>query len=847
MSVRRFASLVAVIALAASGLIFAPPASAAGQAGRPAVTKLSVSVDATSGGTRVKVTGHGFSHIKMVRFGKAKGRSIKVLSSTKLKVTTPPHSAGRVHVLVITRAGKSKKTTKNRFTFIAAPVITKISPAGGPTSGGTRVLIVGKNFIDVTLVTFGSTRGTALKVTGAGQLTISAPARGTGRTDVRVRTAYGTSAVVVADHFTYTAPPPTVTHLSTGTGSVTGGQTLTVTGTGFTAPASVTFGATPAGNVTVTSATSIQVTTPVALPATVDVRVTTAGGTSNVASADRYTFTNPAPSALASFTPAADTQTTLDGDVEAVTGGHSQPGTADGQATPWILTLAAGAAVPNLGVAYFLPPGGAAFPTGLAGVVAAVADGDGDRHVVTVNPAPLDLPLANVAVNYTGAIDDADATAAMTATARPTDRRALKRQRALAGSADPISSRTSNAAGVVGTVNFGKIDASNDLACQGPDGAVTLAGSIGLKLDNVTSHVEINVGSGTPFIDIWVQYEPELSFDLTSTTTLVDCKLTAAYRTTHKKFFLLSDTGATLTIAPEAAFSISASGTITISQHSYRMLGFISQPDGSIKKLDAKSADPATLEASAKLEAEASAGVQIQVGELDTIGMGLDAVAGVKGSVDLKAPPPQICAEITPFIRGTVYAYLNLWVADWKLQTFQGEVDLPGASECIAAGDAPPPNSLRHVVIAFDDLPVGGTTGVVVTNQYPSAIFSSSAGNVNYVSTQAEFNGSKPNFLCTGPVDGLINCTSDTIIDFASPVNNLTFQAIGVDSLGSVAQIDISGVAGYLGTVPVIGRGSSLNPELQDLTSYTNVTQIRIHSISDAAGIGWDDFAFDTP
>src|SRR5439155_21062084 len=40
------------------------------------------------------------------------------------------------------------------------------------------------------------------------------------------------------------------------------------------------------------------------------------------------------------------------------------------------------------------------------------------------------------------------------------------------------------------------------------------------------------------------------------------------------------------------------------------------------------------------------------------------------------------------------------------------------------------------------------------------------------------------------------------------------------------------------------GRASALNPELQDLTSYSNITSIRIYNITDGGGIGWDDFIF---
>ncbi|MEY2483600.1 MAG: hypothetical protein QOK24_2128 [Verrucomicrobiota bacterium] len=152
----------------------------------------------------------------------------------------------------------------------------------------------------------------------------------------------------------------------------------------------------------------------------------------------------------------------------------------------------------------------------------------------------------------------------------------------------------------------------------------------------------------------------------------------------------------------------------------------------------------------------------------------------------------------------------------------------------------------EHVVINFDDLPQGGTTGVVVSNQYPQVNFSSSPGFANYVTTQSVYNSSKPNFICTGPIRGNIDCVHNTILDFAGPVNNLTFVGDGINDSGLVAQVDVFQVGASTATVEVIGHSSGYNPELVDLRRFPNVTKIVIRSITDGGGIGWDDFIFDT-
>jgi len=85
-------------------------------------------------------------------------------------------------------------------------------------------------------------------------------------------------------------PVPTVTAVSPNTGAPAGGNTVTVTGTAFTGASAVQFGANLATPFTVDSATQITATAPAGASGTVDVRVTTQGGTSPVTPADQYTY-----------------------------------------------------------------------------------------------------------------------------------------------------------------------------------------------------------------------------------------------------------------------------------------------------------------------------------------------------------------------------------------------------------------------------------------------------------------------------------------------------------------------------------------------------------------------------
>ena len=64
---------------------------------------------------------------------------------------------------------------------------------------------------------------------------------------------------------------------------------MTITGTGFTGATAVDFGTTAATNVTVVSDTTITADSP-AGTGTVDVTVTTPGGTSATSPADQFTY-----------------------------------------------------------------------------------------------------------------------------------------------------------------------------------------------------------------------------------------------------------------------------------------------------------------------------------------------------------------------------------------------------------------------------------------------------------------------------------------------------------------------------------------------------------------------------
>jgi hypothetical protein len=171
----------------------------------------------------------------------------------------------------------------------AAPTVTGVSTNSGPTAGGTSVAITGTGFTGATAVSFGPLKA-AFTVNSDTQITATSPAQCSGTVDVTVTSAGGTSTTSSADRFTYTAPLPVVSSINPNSGSFKGGTQVTIAGSGFTCATAVRFGTVTASSFTVNSDTQITAISPYELATTVDVTVTTAGGTSAISSADLFTF-----------------------------------------------------------------------------------------------------------------------------------------------------------------------------------------------------------------------------------------------------------------------------------------------------------------------------------------------------------------------------------------------------------------------------------------------------------------------------------------------------------------------------------------------------------------------------
>ncbi|MFE2448283.1 IPT/TIG domain-containing protein [Streptomyces sp. NPDC059426] len=240
----------------------------------PVVSGVSPGQGPAAGGNTVTLSGSGFTGATAVRFGSASASSFTVVSATQITAVAPPGS-GTVQVTVTGPGGTSNGLT---YSYISAPVpaLTSVSPGQGPVVGGNTVTLTGSDLTAVTAVTFGSTPATSFSVVSATQINAVAPPGAAGPVQITVTGPGGTSNGVTY----FYVGVPTLTGAAPALGPLTGGTTVTLTGTNLLGATAVRFGATPASSFTVVSATQITAVAPPG-SGTVQITVVTPGGTSN--------------------------------------------------------------------------------------------------------------------------------------------------------------------------------------------------------------------------------------------------------------------------------------------------------------------------------------------------------------------------------------------------------------------------------------------------------------------------------------------------------------------------------------------------------------------------------------
>lgn len=149
------------------------------------------------------------------------------------------------------------------------PEFTSIDPTEGSAAGGTSVTITGDHFIDGAIVNFDGIAATDVVVVSATEITCTTPAHVAGLSDITV-TNPDFLLITATDAFEFIGSVDSVTPNH---GPLTGGTSVTISGSGFIDGSTVTFGGAPATDVVVVDQATITCVTPAHALGSVDVEV----------------------------------------------------------------------------------------------------------------------------------------------------------------------------------------------------------------------------------------------------------------------------------------------------------------------------------------------------------------------------------------------------------------------------------------------------------------------------------------------------------------------------------------------------------------------------------------------
>ena len=179
-------------------------------------------------------------------------------------------------------------------------------------------------------------------------------------------------------------------------------------------------------------------------------------------------------------------------------------------------------------------------------------------------------------------------------------------------------------------------------------------------------------------------------------------------------------------------------------------------------------------------------------------------------------------------------------------------IQSPGTSAGTDGSSVAPDATARPVTITFDTL----ATNTPVSNQYQTASFSSYAGGTVSTAYDSSYGGSPPNGIIATSGAGFNYWPSaDLYVNFAIPVNGLSFRILGSQAGGSSALIDVYVNNIYSTTINFNSArgfpGQVLPPQTVNLAGISHITRIAIRYVqnydywfSSPYLLYYDDFTF---
>lgn len=267
------------------------PDAAYNYQGLPVITGMNPNFGPQTGGSPTTIAGSNFfvggQPPTSVLFG-GNPAQFTLINDNQIIATVPPGSGVQQVKIIHPVSGTSEYRTEANYTYSTGPLINQISPANGPSVGGTIVTIAGSGFLAGAVVKFGDVQAFSV-VDSSTKITATAPP---GVSTVQVSVNVNGTLSVPGPQAAYSYDGPTVTGISPIAGPPAGGTTIAIKGTNFTTASVVHIGQAIAPSVFVDPTTLTAVTPPVPTGAAAHVRVTTGSGQSPEGPEDVFTYTS---------------------------------------------------------------------------------------------------------------------------------------------------------------------------------------------------------------------------------------------------------------------------------------------------------------------------------------------------------------------------------------------------------------------------------------------------------------------------------------------------------------------------------------------------------------------------
>ena len=204
----------------------------------PAITALSATNGPIAGGTPITITGSNFGLAPVVTFDGVVVPNIAdaVTPHNKLSITSPPGS-GTGRKIAVMAGGQFSNSVSFNYD---GPILYGISPATGPTLGGTSITLTGSNFGLTSTVSIGGENAPLLAGSVEGSLIVALPAGQGAGNEMQITSAERQSSIAF---FSYI--PPSITSISPTSAPSSGNVPITIAGQNFGISPAVTLGGMP--------------------------------------------------------------------------------------------------------------------------------------------------------------------------------------------------------------------------------------------------------------------------------------------------------------------------------------------------------------------------------------------------------------------------------------------------------------------------------------------------------------------------------------------------------------------------------------------------------------------------